>query len=64
MEFPPMKKFMIAALLNAAAAPVFAEPSCNPGVPPLQWSTNWDSIILFQEDQRWLEKEINRKRLC
>jgi len=34
------------------------------GVPPLNWSTNWDRIIPFQEDQRWLERETNPKRLC
>lgn len=34
------------------------------GVPPLKWSTNWDSIIPFQEDQRWLERETNPKRSC
>ena len=34
------------------------------GVPPLKWSTNWDSIIPFQEDQRWLESETNPKRSC
>ena len=34
------------------------------GVPPLKWSTNWDSIIPFQEDQRWLESETNPKTSC
>jgi transposase-like protein len=34
------------------------------GVPPLKWSTNWDSMIPFQEDQRWLESETNPKRSC
>ena len=34
------------------------------GVPPLNWSTNWDRIIPFQEDQRWLERETNPKRSC
>lgn len=35
-----------------------------PGVPPLKWSTNWDSNIPFQEDHRWQESERNPKRLC
>ncbi|WP_297778221.1 hypothetical protein, partial [uncultured Roseovarius sp.] len=26
------------------------------GVPPLKWSTNWDSIIPFQEDQEMAGK--------
>ncbi|WP_092891658.1 BLUF domain-containing protein [Roseicitreum antarcticum] len=34
------------------------------GVPPLKWSTNWDSIIPFQEDQRWQESETTPKRSC
>jgi len=34
------------------------------GVPPLKWSTNWDSMIPFQEDQIWLERETNPKRSC
>ncbi len=34
------------------------------GVPPLKWSTDWDRIIPFQEDQRWQESETNPKRSC
>ena len=41
MEFPPKKKFMIAALLTAAAAPVFAEPSGSPGA---ELKPIWESI--------------------
>ena len=41
MEFPPKKKFMIAALLTAAAAPLFAEPSASPGA---ELKPIWESI--------------------
>ena len=40
------------------------KPGKGRGVPPLKWSTNWDNIIPFQEDQRWLERETNPKRSC
>lgn len=33
-------------------------------VPPLNWSTNRDSMIPFQEDRRLLERETNPKRSC
>ncbi|MDG1117421.1 MAG: PepSY domain-containing protein [Flavimaricola sp.] len=42
-----MKKFMIAALFSTAAAPVFAEPSCNPGA---ELKPIWESIKSFEEE--------------
>ena len=41
-----MKKIIFAAILSAAAAPAFAEPSCNPGseVTPV-----WQSLQKFEQ---------------
>ena len=44
--------------------PFFTKSNGLRGVPSLKWSTNWDSMIPFQEDQRWLERETNPKMWC
>jgi hypothetical protein len=41
-----MKKLMFAALLATAAAPAFAEPSCNPGA---ELKPVWESIKAFED---------------
>ncbi len=50
----------VVASRNGLSAMIFGRPEVDllwqTGVPPLKWSTNWDSIIPFQEDQRWLER--------
>lgn len=42
-----MKKTLLAALLAVAAAPAFAEPSCNPGA---ELKPVWESIKAFEEE--------------
>ena len=42
-----MKKIIIAAILSAAAAPAFAEPSCNPGT---TLTPVWESIKTFEDE--------------
>ena len=45
-----MKKTTIVAAVLIAGTAVAAFAHSGAGVPPLKWSTNWDSIIPFQED--------------
>lgn len=33
-------------------------------MPTLKWSSSWDSVIPFQEDQRWLEKRANPEEIA
>lgn len=42
-----MKTTLLAALLAFAAAPAFAEPSCNPGS---ELKPVWESIKMFEEE--------------
>ena len=42
-----MKKTLLAALLAVSAAPVFAEPSCNPGA---ELKPVWEAIKGFEEE--------------
>ena len=33
------------------------------GVPPLKWSTNWDRVVPFQEDQRMVGKRYKPEEI-